>query len=1102
MDPNPNDPGIALDAPAPTAAATPAPEAPAEQPLGSLAPKPAEAPDILKNIATARSNGVSWDEINNALADKRAEAKSNGISDKEFNDALGLPQPVEGQKYFQFKDIADHAGRAFIDYPGAAWDALKTDWQKANPDVKDLPDGFWNQVQDQFSRNMAIGKIPLDVFNLAISPIAATFGAAGRTINDSTVNLSAMVTEALTKKATTPEQMKLLQDWGENQIDKALMALGPEGGEIELSARAKLAPMIQSKDTLDAAAAIVGNPDKMYENLATVARNLHENWVRTGEPPLEAAKRAMQEPAFRDKLHDQTIYAPDMSVLPETKEVVDNPKPVEDGQHINPEFANEKPTSPTIVEHPSPELGVQVAGADALEPLSGVTDFKDLFIQDPFKAGKVAAQYLRDVFVPTASGPEAREAALINRGTTGEMNRATAITQAALNSVWRKAGSIIGEDADKFIDYIQNRSSGATIDAALQGPADTLRDLFSDVQKKLSDLPSFAQMEFQKDYFPQNWKPSPADQARWDAMISRQGSTGFTKAKVIPSHMEGRALGFIPRYDHPLEAAMNNLRNAYRVIAHSKAIDEMSEVGVAGRFTPDEIPAGWTRLEGGLAGDHGEGAAYAPPNAARIYNNSISKGFTGTPGEIFKVVNSASNVLRQMKLGIFNVYHGVSTLISSVARQSGLGVGEYFNMGPAIASGDVLGAAKNLLGGTARIITAPMAPITDFMKGMKGLAEYKAPGSKDPETQRLIDLLTGANSVTSKMPDYMREGAYHDVMDAWKRGDYDHIPTKAAEFVSSLTWKNFPIKIPVAVAQQFSSLMSTTMKPIFDGLVPRIKTGASMEALGQWLEDHPTATFDQQRAAAATVGDSMDNIFGEMMRENLFWDKTFEQSVNLGFLSYGWVMGEVRGVISGAKDIATLNNTSNAQNLIGFVMTMAVTNSVYQYLKTGQAPMSIEDLAFPRTGGTQKAGGQMVPERAVLPGHTSQLAHYAHDPIGEMFGNESNPLFGMIHMTTTGKNWAGVDAYNRNGDFAEKTEEFSKAIAQEIGPMTVENIMAGAKKQSNLGDAERFIGVRQAPQFVANPEGTEKQTEARQRRDWGESQKFQHNMDQSYKKSE
>src|ERR1700733_7095000 len=126
MDPNPNDPGIALDAPAPTAAATPAPETPVEQPqqpLGSLTPKPAEAPDILKNIATARSNGVSWDEINNALADKRTEAKAQGVTDKEFNDALGLPQPKEGQQYFSFKDIADHAGRAFIDYPDAAWEA-------------------------------------------------------------------------------------------------------------------------------------------------------------------------------------------------------------------------------------------------------------------------------------------------------------------------------------------------------------------------------------------------------------------------------------------------------------------------------------------------------------------------------------------------------------------------------------------------------------------------------------------------------------------------------------------------------------------------------------------------------------------------------------------------------------------------------------------------------------------------------------------------------------------------------------------------------------------------------------------------------------------
>lgn len=1143
MEQSNNDPSNSLDGTAPVAPGyTPAPEQAPEKtlPLGSLAPHSAQAPDMLKNIAAARSNGVGWDEINSALTEQRAQAKANGITDKEFNDALGLPQPSGEQQYFTMKEIANSSAKAFIDYPQAAWGALKADWQRYDSDFKHIPDSFWDEVKTDWDKQIAVGKIPIDVFNLAVSPLAAVYGAVvARPLSAAEANLTAMVNNALSDKITDPDTLKAWQQQAEGDINTALLALGPEGGELQLAARAKLSPMIQTKDTLDAAAAVAGDPAKTEGSLATIADNLHNNWVKTGEEPIAAAKRALTEPDFRDALHQPAIEPPSMSVLPETKEPIDNPKPVEEGEKINPNFANEKPVSPTLVEPPSPQLGAKVAGTAAMEPLTGVSDFKDLFIEDPIKAGGVAAEYIRNTFVPVLAGPEAREAALISRGNIGEMNRATAITQAALNSVWRKAGSIIGEDADKFIDTIQNFSKGVEVDPALQGPVDTLRGLFEDVRTQLSKLPSFAQMEFQKDYFPQNWKPNPANQARWDAMISRQGSTGFTKAKIIPSHIEGLELGFEPRYNHPLETAMNNLRNAYRLIANSKSIDEMIGAGLAERFTAepkgainvsrvleemkknsegtattfdaskekevqsiDQLPKGWVRFEGGLAGDHGIGAVYGPPNVARIYNNSISKSFTGTPGEVFKVINASSNVLRQLKLGLLNVYHGVSTLISSIARESGLGVGEYFNMGPAIANGDILAAAKNLVGGTARILTAPMAPITHFMKGMKGLKEYKVPGSTDPQTQTLIDLLTKSNSVTAKIPDYMQEGAYKDMWDAWKAGEYDHLPTRAADFVSSLTYKNFPIKIPVAIAQQFSSFMSTTMKPIFDGLVPRIKTGAAMEALQQWMEDHPNATFEQQKAASAQIGDSTDNLFGEMIRDNNFQHKQFEQAINLGFLSYGWVMGEVRGVIAGAKDITTLNNTSNAQNLIGFVMTMAFINSTYQYLKTGQAPASIEDMAFPKTGGEQKAGGEQVPERAVLPGHTSQLAHYAHDPIGELFGNETNPLFGVIHLMTTGKNWAGVDAYNRNGDFAEKTEEFSKAIAKEIGPLTLENMMQPGKSGSNLNDVERFMGVRQAPQFVANPEGVKKQTEARQRRAWGESQRFQKRMDQSYKKPE
>lgn len=1084
---------------------------PAPEPLPGSSP----APDVANRISAARAQGYSWDDINAYLSDKRSEAKAQGISDDDINKYLGVPTPPEGKNFFSIGDIADHSSRAFIDYSKAAWEGLKTDWVQAQNGTdaggmgpiqwdasKEPFKSFLDKAEQQFMTRIGMApapdateardRVPLDIFNTVISPLyGATFGTGFRALSMGAVNV----------------QQSVHSDQNLDQTD-----MQKEAARIEqqlnftpalLGIRMKTAPVLSTMDTLDAATAVVNSHDPVAikNSLGNVATNLHDNWVQTGEQPIAAASRAQNDPAFKEQLMQPPVKEPELAAAPQAKEVVTDPKPVEDGQKINPAFADHTSSTPSLVEPLSDESAAKTAGITARYPVKDLSDLKDIFVKDPVQAGTIAARYVRDTFFPPLASPEAMDASLIMRQNTGEMNRATAITQASFNNLWRSVSNLDQTEKDALVDYMQGRSEGATINPVFRPVADAMREAFQDRAKQMSDLPQFAKIAWKEDYFPQNYKETPAARARWDAMANRQGSLGFTKQREIPSWTEARAYGFEPRYEHPLEAAMNYVRNADRVIAHTQAINDMVEQGVAARFAGDHtdpVPVGWDKLNGALARDYdGNGAVYAPPGVARIYNNAISSGFQGVPGEIWKALNATSNALRQMKLGLFNVYHGFTTVVSSMSREAGMAFGEYATAMKAIKEGDVLAAGNNIAGGTARILSTPIAPIKHFMKGMAALKEYETPGATDAETQNLVDLLTKANSVTHKMPDYMREGAYHDMWDSWQRGDYDNFGQKATAFVNGLTWKSAPIEIPATIAKGVSSFMTTTMRPIFNTLVPRIKTGAAMDAMQQWVEDHPQATQMETTKAAAQIGDSMDNLFGEMMRDNLFWNKKMEQSVNLGFLSYGWVMGELRGTLGGLKDIATLQNTSNAQNVIGFTAAMAMINSVHQYMHTGKAPQDIKDLAFPRTGGTQQAGGQSVDERAVLPGHTSQLAHYYDNFFGEVFGNEANPMFGMAGLLITGKNWAGYDAYNRNGDFFEKSKEFSKAIAQEAEPLMLTNMGYG-KKGSNLTEAERFIGVRQAPQFVANPQGVEKQTEGRNAREWGKSQRFEQRQQRSY----
>src|ERR1700684_1357291 len=60
---------------------------------------------------------------------------------------------------------------------GGAWDKLKSDFVAANPNPNFRNEGFWNQMKDQFHGLVGTGMIPVDAFNLVISPVTAAVHA-------------------------------------------------------------------------------------------------------------------------------------------------------------------------------------------------------------------------------------------------------------------------------------------------------------------------------------------------------------------------------------------------------------------------------------------------------------------------------------------------------------------------------------------------------------------------------------------------------------------------------------------------------------------------------------------------------------------------------------------------------------------------------------------------------------------------------------------------------------------------------------------------------------------------------------------------------------
>jgi hypothetical protein len=87
---------------------------------------------------------------------------------------------------------------------------------------------------------------------------------------------------------------------------------------------------------------------------------------------------------------------------------------------------------------------------------------------------------------------------------------------------------------------------------------------------------------------------------------------------------------------------------------------------------------------------------------------------------------------------------------------------------------------------------------------------------------------------------------------------------------------------------------------MFDHMIPQAKNAAFMERMRvELMRLGPDATPGQVRRRAQHIQDSIDNRFGMVQYDNLFWNKKFRQMMHLIVRSVGWNMGTLKEVLVG-----------------------------------------------------------------------------------------------------------------------------------------------------------------------------------------------------------
>lgn len=672
---------------------------------------------------------------------------------------------------------------------------------------------------------------------------------------------------------------------------------------------------------------------------------------------------------------------------------------------------------------------------------------------------------LSKIFNPAGMSDSSKDMATALRQAKGPGAQLVARIQDGMQKFAKTIAAMTDEDRLGLIDYMENRSSGAKIaDAKLQELADKIRDIYAQMAEKVQQ--AFPDVGLREDYFTHQYEDEKEAAKFFSDWVAKQGSGRNLKQRAFPTLKEAMDAGLKPKTTNPIETVMRYVTNMNNLITAHEGVKLAREFGVADYFKRGEQPEGWVPLNGNLAEETTlpEGSStgkaiptskvlYAPEDAARVYNNDISEGATGPIGDIADMVQHANNFASKLVLGLSG-YHFSATTMASMASD----IGRALTMGSA--------------GERASALKAALTPGKNFVEGGKLIDAYLGKSELSPELQKAMDLAVKNNTISIKQQDYWKAGPAKDYVDVFKNG------SAGTEFKNAIAdIKAHPVTgTAKVIATEIGRTMDTISKPLFDSYIPRIKISANIAELHAWLSEHPEATPEEMDKAAQDIGNSVDNRFGEMMRDNLFWHQLTRQSLQTALLSYSWVAGGAR-MLKGIPDVGMTimgkqGLSSNARYLFGMAASYALVNGVRTYIGTGKAPNNYEDFIYPRTGGYTPQG---LPERELLPGHTGQYTNYLHEGLKEL-GNEASPGLKLLYHLLSNSDFRGLPITNANNAWfgEQRWEDYIKYTLGEVEPMGIKNFLQGEKKGSHISAVEQMLGARPAPRFINDPEGYER----------------------------
>lgn len=472
--------------------------------------------------------------------------------------------------------------------------------------------------------------------------------------------------------------------------------------------------------------------------------------------------------------------------------------------------------------------------------------------------------------------------------------------------------------------------------------------------------------------------------------------------------------------------------------------------------------AGWQHL----------GQWGAPEPIAHVFNNYISQGlfsFSGNKGKgapFWDGIRHAGNYLNMFQLGLSG-FHLVFTSVDAGISETARAIEQAFH-------GEFGKAFKT---GAGSLVPVPFAAgVKNWVQGeklRKGLAQYFSAekSGMDPKTKQLVEYFLESGG--RPQMDVFYRAVDKGLIQRLKDGTfYQHV-------MSNPEARKFTIlgQLPIAAYKIAMMAMQSTMHPIMEVWVPRLKLGVWSNLAKDAIARNPTISMVESRSIMQKAWESVDNRMGQMVYDNLFWDKILKDIAFMSVRSVGWNIGTIRELGGAGVDLQKtirawgqgekLEMTHRMAYSIGMVIHTAMWGAVATYLYTGKGPTEWKDYFFPPTGATTQHGGKA---RVPIPSYIKDVLSYNDEPVKTVM-NKMNPLWSFIYQIYDNRDFYGGIIYDPKEDLAGRAVDFMEYLSEQVMPFSIRSARKLRKESADLkAQIGSYFGLQQAPGYITDPE--------------------------------